>query len=482
MRVRLSAGLVYVLALAGSALVAGCAGRGSSLAVPSSGHQLGIQSVTTLGAYNVDKTKTVVAGISSGGFMAVQMHVAYSGTFHYAAIYAGGPYYCAQDSLTTAETTCQYATSSSLSASESYLDAQSKAGTIDPESNLSGQKAYLWSGTMDYTVEQKTMNDLNTEYQHYGVSTTYDNSYPAGHGWESLDGTVACGTTASPYMIDCSNYDSQKTWLTFFYGSINARNTGSRTGTLINFDQTAYGGGSNDLDTNGYLYVPSTCASGQQCRLIVALDGCLQTQASIGTTFITDAGLEEYADTNNLLLLFPYQVSSSSPNNPNGCWDWWGYETSTYALQSGPQMAAIKKMVDHIQSGSTSTPTPTPTPTGAPTPTPTPTGGPTPTPTPTGAPTPTPTPTSGPTPTPKPTATPTPTPTPHATPTPTPTPTPVCYTESNYAQVTAGRAHESGGYALANGSNQNMGLDNVYYTTTLEQTGSNYYVIVTTCP
>ena len=99
-----------------------------------------MKSVTTLGAYNVDKTKTVVAGISSGGFMAGQMHVAYSGTFHYAAIYAGGPYYCAQDSLTTAETTCQYATSSSLSASESYLDAQSKAGTIDPESNLSGQK------------------------------------------------------------------------------------------------------------------------------------------------------------------------------------------------------------------------------------------------------------------------------------------------------------------------------------------------------
>jgi poly(3-hydroxybutyrate) depolymerase len=486
MRVRLSFGVVAVLALAVSAAVAGCAGRGSLLAVPSGagGHQLSVKSVTTLGAYNVDKTKTVVAGISSGGFMAVQMHVAYSGTFHYAAIYAGGPYYCAQDSLTTAETTCQYATSSSLSASESYLDAQSKAGTIDPESNLSGQKAYLWSGTMDYTVEQKTMNDLNTEYQHYGVTTTYDNSYPAGHGWESLDGTVACGTTASPYMIDCSSYDSQKTWLTYFYGSVNARNTGTRTGTLINFDQTAYGGGANDLDTNGYLYVPSTCAQGQQCRLIVALDGCLQTQASIGTTFISDAGLEEYADTNNLLLLFPYQVSSSTPNNPNGCWDWWGYETSTYALQSGPQMTAIKKMVDRIQSGSGATPTPSPTPTA------TPTGGPTPTPTPTphGTATPTPVPTATPTPTPHATATPTPTPTPHATATPTPTPTPTatpkppCYLASNYAQVQAGRAHESGGYALANGSNQNMGLDNVFYTTSLEETGSNYWVIVTACP
>ena len=33
MRVRLSAGLVYVLALAGSALVAGCAGRGLGFSV-----------------------------------------------------------------------------------------------------------------------------------------------------------------------------------------------------------------------------------------------------------------------------------------------------------------------------------------------------------------------------------------------------------------------------------------------------------------
>jgi poly(3-hydroxybutyrate) depolymerase len=439
---------IAVLALA---VVAGCSGGGGTLGVPgdsaASGQQRAVRALASLGAYNVDKTQTAVAGISSGGFMAVQLHVAFSGTFHYAAIYAGGPYYCAQDSLSTAQTTCQYATSSSLSASESYLDSQSSAGTIDPKSNLSGQKAYLWSGTSDYTVEQKTMNDLNSEYQHYGVSTKYDNTYAAGHGWESLDGEVACGTTASPYMIDCSNYDSQKTWLTFFYGTVNARNAGTLGGTLINFDQTPYGGGANDLDTNGYLFVPKACASGTQCRLIVALDGCVQTQASIGTKFITESGLDEYADTNNILVLYPYQVSSSTPNNPNGCWDWWGYESSNYALKAGVQMAAIKKMVDRIQSGGGATPTP--------------------------APTATPTPGGSPTPTPKPTATP--------TATATPTPAPVCYTASNYAHVQAGRAHDSVGYALANGSNQNMGLDNVFYQTTLKQTGTNYYVIGT-CP
>jgi poly(3-hydroxybutyrate) depolymerase len=50
-------------------------------------------------------------------------------------------------------------------------------------------------------------------------------------------------------------------------------------------------------------------------------------------------------------------------------------------------------------------------------------------------------------------------------------------TSSNYAHVQAGRAHDSGGYALANGSNQNMGLDNTFYTATLAQTSAGYYVI-----
>lgn len=50
-------------------------------------------------------------------------------------------------------------------------------------------------------------------------------------------------------------------------------------------------------------------------------------------------------------------------------------------------------------------------------------------------------------------------------------------TASNYAHVQAGRAHDSGGVALANGSNQNMGLDNLFYTSTLAQTAPGYYVI-----
>lgn len=57
-----------------------------------------------------------------------------------------------------------------------------------------------------------------------------------------------------------------------------------------------------------------------------------------------------------------------------------------------------------------------------------------------------------------------------------------CFSASNYAHVTAGRAYNSAGYAKANGSNQNMGLNNTFITTKLRMTGPNYYVIDTTCP
>ena len=51
------------------------------------------------------------------------------------------------------------------------------------------------------------------------------------------------------------------------------------------------------------------------------------------------------------------------------------------------------------------------------------------------------------------------------------------YTASNYAHVQAGRAHDVAGHAHAVGSEQDMGLDNTFYKTTLAETKSDYYVI-----
>jgi hypothetical protein len=61
--------------------------------------------------------------------------------------------------------------------------------------------------------------------------------------------------------------------------------------------------------------------------------------------------------------------------------------------------------------------------------------------------------------------------------------TPQCFTDNNYNQVAAGRAHQNAGYTYANGSNQNMGLYNTYVVHTLEETSSGYYMIADSrCP
>ncbi|HSI55503.1 MAG TPA: PHB depolymerase family esterase, partial [Ramlibacter sp.] len=58
-----------------------------------------------LPAYNVDTSKTTVSGLSSGGFMANQLGIAYSSTFKGVGVFAAGPYMCAGHSNYTA---CMY--------------------------------------------------------------------------------------------------------------------------------------------------------------------------------------------------------------------------------------------------------------------------------------------------------------------------------------------------------------------------------------
>ena len=65
----------------------------------------------------------------------------------------------------------------------------------------------------------------------------------------------------------------------------------------------------------------------------------------------------------------------------------------------------------------------------------------------------------------------------------TPDPVSTCTetTANNYAHVQANRATTNGFYVFALGSNENMGLYNVFYTTTLAETSASYFVIGS-CP
>ncbi|PPD00957.1 MAG: polyhydroxybutyrate depolymerase, partial [Methylocystis sp.] len=34
--------------------------------------------------------------------------------------------------------------------------------------------------------------------------------------------------------------------------------------------------------------------------------------------------------------------------NPNACWDWWGYDSAEHHTKKGPQIAAIRAIVDRL--------------------------------------------------------------------------------------------------------------------------------------
>lgn len=468
-----------------------------------------------LPALNIDPAGITVSGLSAGGFMAHQLGVAHSATFKGVGVFAGGPYMCAGHANYTA---CMYnATISSARLATMQGDIANWSGTlIDPKANLALTKWFLFVGSSDSTVGPNPMNALRTQLQNNGVpaaNLVFVQRSATAHTFPTnfdSSGNNACSSTASPYISNCG-YDGAQALLSHLYGPLNARNDAPGAANFRTYDQTEFTSNPGMAST-GWVYVPAGCAAGASCRLHVALHGCVQDLARIGDKFVKNTGYARWADTNGIVVLFPQArtdnvsratAASGSLPNPNACWDWVGWYGSDFARRSSTQQAAIMAMVQRLAAGGGGGGT-LPAPTGVATSGATassmaiawaavsgaagyhvyrngtqvtasaatgttftdtglaaattyswtvaavdgsgavgalsdPATGTT-----TGS-------------------------------------AAACFTASNYAHTTAGRAYALWGRTYANGSNQAMGLWNVFVTTTLKQTGPNHYVIGT-CP
>jgi poly(3-hydroxybutyrate) depolymerase len=309
-----------------------------------------------LGSYNVNPNTVTVAGVSSGGFMAVQLQVAYSRSIFGTAVFAGGTYFCAQDNLFLWGNVCSTGIGVPVASLVSFTNSEARAGQIDPTSNIAGKPIYMFSGLFDTVVQQPTMDALHQYYQSFTTNSriTYNNFTGAQHSWVSPDALTACPVLAAPFINNCG-IDPEKTFLTMFYGQLNARHSGGLGGNFIQFNQDQFCPNNNcssiDMDSTAWAFVPQSCAQKQACRLVVALHGCQGNQQAIGTTFIQSSGINEWADGNNIIVLYPQTIASFVPANAAGCWDWWGYTGQNYALKSAPQMVAIMAEVNQITGG-----------------------------------------------------------------------------------------------------------------------------------
>lgn len=323
----------------------------------------------SLPALAVDLTRTTVSGISSGAYMAGQFQMAHSPIVTGAAIIAGGPYGCAESAFagvlpgpgtvflnaSRAVNGCMLNSLSMWGVPDpAALAAKAKemaeSGVIGPISDVTSDRIYLFSGSEDDVVRPEIVKAAVTFYELLGVpkeQIRFNQDVAAGHGFVTETKGGACSDTASPFIVDC-DYDQAGRLLTHLIAGIN-QPVETPTGSFEIFDQNPF---TKDLEDHGMadsgaVYVPASCrAVNSGCAVHVAFHGCRQNRAAVGDAFIKDTGYARWADSNKLVILFP--EVTQGPINPKGCWDWWGYTGRDYLTREGPQIKAVRAMLERL--------------------------------------------------------------------------------------------------------------------------------------
>jgi len=336
-----------------------------------------------LGRFPANPSQVSVSGISSGAFMAYQLHVAHSAGIMGAGVIAGGPFGCTVDRVTgdgvaalvsLALGPCM-STPNLLKPVVFYagiIADLAARGWIDPPANLARSRVYLFTGKADKVVNSKVVETGVSLYRTLGVPASQidfrDRDLPgtgAGHSWVTKNFGNACDANASPYINNC-NYDQAGEMLQTLYGPLQPPAV-APDGRIVAFDQTEFvpnkAAKANGLSATGYLYVPKACDAGaaQPCRLHVVLHGCLQSAELLGAEFYTKIGVNEWAEANRIIVVYPQvhattvaelatqNAQSMLNTNPQGCWNWWGYANDAMFLtRQGVQIDAIWSMVRRV--------------------------------------------------------------------------------------------------------------------------------------
>jgi poly(3-hydroxybutyrate) depolymerase len=299
----------------------------------------------------IDPATVTVSGISSGGSMATQFHVAHSSLVQGAGLVAAAPYLCAEASVRHALGRCMQGGDEIPTAQLIEQTSQlALDGAIDPIAGLAEDRVWIFHGAADPYVGKAVTDSLET---HYRALVTPEHvvrvEHPeASHTFPTADASApACSVSEAPFVGNCG-LDGARALLGHLYGDLAEGRPAGAAG-LVEFDQRPYASeaGSAGLADSGWLFVPEDCGAGKSaaCRLHVVFHGCKQGASFVGDAFVRRAGYLEVAEANRIVLLFPQIEKSFQPLNAFGCWDWWGYEGEDYATRSGRQVRAVRAMV-----------------------------------------------------------------------------------------------------------------------------------------
>ena len=311
-------------------------------------------SAQALPSLSLDLTQTTVSGLSSGGYMATQFHLANSDWVTGVGLIGTGPYFCARGDIAVALNQCVSKTESPIHLESLIQQANDYAekGLLPTIGNLADDKVWILHGLNDATVNREAADKLVAQYGAWVNSENiqYVNDKPFGHHFPTEQQGTACEVSEAPFIGAC-NYDAAGEMLEHLVPSIVAKND-TLSGKVHTFNQQTLGGEEADgLGETGYVYVPSQC-EGQQCSVHISFHGCNQYADAVGREYVDNTGLNQWADSNAMIVLYPQTKKSMFlPLNPQGCWDWWGYTGENYATKDAVQIQAVVNMVNNLNTG-----------------------------------------------------------------------------------------------------------------------------------
>ena len=345
--------------------------------------------VVQLGKYKVKRGQSSVSGLSSGAFMTVQLHLAHSSSFMGAGVIAGGPFRCAESYRAAAFLAEDAYVQNALYICMNPLVPQTgpnaerlaevaretaDANEIDPIEHLADHRVYIFTGSKDEVVYSDVVQRTRRFYELLGVRPdriAYHDHVPAGHSIITDNPEDSpLGANEPPY-INHGGFMQSHDILRHIYGALEPPSE-RLSGRLFRFDQTEFFGGEPraSMSEFGYAYVPRAVEDGASAHVHIALHGCKQGYNYVnyvngrpdirnvppyGNRYVTTTGYNHIADSNHIIVLYPQAqgTDDGATQNPDGCWDWWGYtspdpQQPDYYSRSAIQIRAIHGMLSRL--------------------------------------------------------------------------------------------------------------------------------------
>ena len=343
--------------------------------------------ISDLKSYKTQKQNSI-SGLSSGAFMTVQLHIAHSADFVGAGVIAGGPYRSSEtfraaaatgptarilNSLYIAMCPLTLATAPDV---PKLIEMAHETSDIDDLSHVAKQRMYIFTGSEDQVVNQFAVQRTRDFYLALGVAAEnlmFVDNVPAGHSIITMNPEDSPLAANQPPYINRGAFVQSHDILRHIYSDLKPPESACH-GELQRFEQTPFvadAPGGASMAEFGYVYIPSQVAAGEEALGVhIALHGCkqgysyvnfvngaadIQNQPPYGDRYVTTTGYMEIAEANDLIVLFP-QVRGGDDNtiqNPDGCWDWWGYTSEEpaspdYYSKNAPQIRAIHRMLEQL--------------------------------------------------------------------------------------------------------------------------------------